>query len=226
MPGQSPTNPSQSPHLGAASPLIRWRLKDFDIGQGEPARAFDAPADGDGWIDIEAPGDVYLALYAAGRLPDPFGDRAEKACAWVSDREWWQRTDFEAPAVRPGQRLALNFEGPGHLRHGLAERRGPGPDGQHVPGGVVRHRRPRQARPQPPGRPFHPHLGPCAGQGNTGLVDRCGPDQGDQAQLLAQGPVRMGLGLGSAPAHRGNLETGDAGRRTSRCAAVGEVHHA
>ena len=80
--------------------LRDWRLKDFAENEGVAARAFDATDSDDGWIKVEAPGDVYLALHAAGRIPDPFGDRAEKACAWVKDREWWWRTDFEAPQHR------------------------------------------------------------------------------------------------------------------------------
>ncbi len=91
--------------------ISHWRLKDFDVGGGEAAGAFDAAIDTGDWIDIEAPGDTYLALHAAGRLPDPFGDRAEADCAWVVDREWWQRADVEAPALSPGQRLRLSFEG-------------------------------------------------------------------------------------------------------------------
>ena len=91
--------------------LRRWRLKDFGENEGAAARAFDAADSDDGWIEVEAPGDVYLALHAAGRIPDPFGDRAEKACAWVKDREWWWRTDFEAPHVADDQRLILEFEG-------------------------------------------------------------------------------------------------------------------
>ncbi len=91
--------------------LREWRLKDFDEDEGFAARAFDATDSDDGWIDIEAPGDVYLALAAAGRIPDPFGDRAEKACAWVKDREWWWRTDFEAPRIVDNQRLMLEFQG-------------------------------------------------------------------------------------------------------------------
>ncbi len=91
--------------------LVQWRLKDFDVGAGAPALAFDATADAVDWIDIAAPGDVYLALHAAGRLPHPFGDRAEAACAWVKDREWWYRTDLEAPFAGPAKRLVLDFEG-------------------------------------------------------------------------------------------------------------------
>ncbi len=92
-------------------PLRQWRLKDFDEGEGAAARAFDPVSADDGWIEIAAPGDVYLALWAAGRIPDPFGDRAEPACAWVKDREWWWRTDFDPPDIANDQRLILDFEG-------------------------------------------------------------------------------------------------------------------
>jgi beta-mannosidase len=91
--------------------LRHWRLKDFGDNEGVVARASDGTDSDDGWIDVEAPGDVYLALYAAGRIPDPFGDRAERACAWVKDREWWWRTDFEAPRIGDDQRLILEFQG-------------------------------------------------------------------------------------------------------------------
>jgi beta-mannosidase len=91
--------------------ITAWRLKDFDLGGGEAANAFSAAIDAGDWIDIPAPGDVYLALHAAGRLPDPIGDRTEDDCAWVRDREWWQRADFDAPSLAPGQRLMLTFEG-------------------------------------------------------------------------------------------------------------------
>ena len=92
-------------------PLRRWRLKDFDEGEGAATRAFDPLSPDDGWLEVAAPGDVYLVLTAAGRIPDPFGDRVEQACAWVKDREWWWRTDFDAPDLANDQRLILDFEG-------------------------------------------------------------------------------------------------------------------
>lgn len=91
--------------------LDAWRIKDFDVGAGETAGAFADPADGPGWVAASAPGDVYLALQAASRIPDPFEDGGEAACAWVADREWWWRADFDAPALAAGQRLTLTFEG-------------------------------------------------------------------------------------------------------------------
>ena len=91
--------------------LRHWRLKDFAEGEGVAARAFDANGSDEGWIDVDAPGDVYLALYATGLIPDPFGDGGERASAWVKDREWWWRTDFEAPQAAGGQRIILEFQG-------------------------------------------------------------------------------------------------------------------
>jgi len=78
-------NKHSSPTPSISILLREWRLKDFDEDEGVAGRAFDANDSDDGWINVEAPGDVYLALAAAGRIPDPFGDRAEKACAWVKD---------------------------------------------------------------------------------------------------------------------------------------------
>jgi len=91
--------------------LTDWRMKDYDVGAGVKAQAFDDPASTADWIKVSAPGDTYLALHAAGRLPDPFADQNEGQCAWVVDREWWWRCDVEAPAASPGERQMLTFHG-------------------------------------------------------------------------------------------------------------------
>ena len=72
-------NKFSSPSPNVRIVLHYWRLKDFDENEGAAARAFDATDSDDGWIEVEAPGDVYLALSAAGRIPDPFGARAERS---------------------------------------------------------------------------------------------------------------------------------------------------
>ena len=92
-------------------PLVRWRMTDFDVGAGARAQAHSADPAGEAWIDVPAPGDAYIALHEAGRIPHPFDDRAEAACAWVSEREWWWRTAFDAPPLAANQRLILDFEG-------------------------------------------------------------------------------------------------------------------
>ena len=88
-----------------------WRLKDFDAGAGLAAGAAADAADLADWVPVQAPGDTYLALQAAGRIADPFDGENERACAWVKDREWWWRTTFIAAPPGPGERLRLTFLG-------------------------------------------------------------------------------------------------------------------
>ncbi|MGH3146034.1 MAG: glycoside hydrolase family 2 protein, partial [Rubrobacter sp.] len=93
--------------------LDRARLRDFAPGEGVAAGAFGEIFDESGWIDVPVPGDVHRALMAAGRIEDPFYDRNEGECAWIEDREWWYRLDFEGPEQPPGpdERLRLVFHG-------------------------------------------------------------------------------------------------------------------
>src|SRR5919204_4915445 len=91
----------------------RWKLRDFAPGEGSAAGAQAAAYDDGDWLDIAAPGDVHRTLIAAGRLPDPFYDRHEAACAWMEEREWWYRLRFDGPTPPPdrGERLQLVFHG-------------------------------------------------------------------------------------------------------------------
>jgi beta-mannosidase len=93
----------------------RWKLKDFAPGEGRALGAFTEHFTmDDEWIAISAPGDVYQALTAAGRIQDPFYDQNELACAWVRDREWWYRLAFssaEAATLQADERFHLIFEG-------------------------------------------------------------------------------------------------------------------
>ncbi|NGY03256.1 beta-mannosidase [Solimonas terrae] len=88
--------------------LTHWEILDCDPGKGQPQAL---QRGGAGWIAATAPGDTYLALHQAGRLPHPYADGGEAQCAWVRDREWWWRTSFETAAVGAGERLQLCFEG-------------------------------------------------------------------------------------------------------------------
>lgn len=90
-----------------------WRIKDFDPGAGEEAGAFDPRLDDGDWIPAVVPGDVHSALLAAEAVPDVFYDRNVEGVQWVEEREWWFRTDFEAPARPddPDVRDLLTFDG-------------------------------------------------------------------------------------------------------------------
>ncbi len=89
----------------------RWKMRDFP-GTGEAARAFALDLDDTDWLPAQVPGDVHSALWAAGRIPDPYYHMNVEQVQWVEDREWWFRTTFAGP-VRPGleTRDLLIFEG-------------------------------------------------------------------------------------------------------------------
>src|SRR5215213_937213 len=91
----------------------QWKLRDYAPGEGFAAGAFKDRLDVTHWLDVLVPGDVHSALLAAGRIGDPFFDRNEEKCAWIEDREWWYRLDFEGPAqpLGPDERLRLVFHG-------------------------------------------------------------------------------------------------------------------
>ena len=90
-----------------------WKVQDYAPGEGLAIGVHQpSHADGD-WLGIPVPGDVHRALISAGRIPDPYYDRNESACAWMEEREWWYRLTFNAPAeaAAAGERLQLVFEG-------------------------------------------------------------------------------------------------------------------
>lgn len=89
------------------------KLQDFAPGEGVQQGAYRERFDDAAWVPVSVPGDVHRALIAAGRIPDPFYDRNESLCAWMEEREWWYRLQFEGPAEPLGQdeRLRLIFEG-------------------------------------------------------------------------------------------------------------------
>src|ERR1035437_4998357 len=91
----------------------QWKLRDFAPGEGLVAGAKAESFADQEWIPVDVPGDVHTALIAAGRLPDPFYDRNELACAWVEEREWWYRLRFRGPreSLHEGERLQLVFDG-------------------------------------------------------------------------------------------------------------------
>lgn len=91
----------------------QWRLQDFAPGVGVANGAHMEQFDDASWLPIDVPGDVHRTLIAAGRIPDPFYDQNETACAWMEEREWWYRVRFEAPSepLADDERLRLVFHG-------------------------------------------------------------------------------------------------------------------
>jgi beta-mannosidase len=93
--------------------LDRARVRDFAPGEGVVAGAHGMAHDDGDWLEIRVPGSVHRTLIAAGRIPDPFYDQNETACAWMEEREWWFRLDLDAPAepAKSDERWRLVFHG-------------------------------------------------------------------------------------------------------------------
>ena len=89
--------------------LSNWRIVDVDPGNVQSSEL--AFGRGDAWIASTAPGDTYLALIAAGRLPHPFFGQNEAAAEWVRHREWWWHTRFTLDAVTGDDVVELVFDG-------------------------------------------------------------------------------------------------------------------
>ena len=90
-----------------------WKLQHFSPGAGLPAGCTHLDYDDRDWLAIAVPGDVHRTLIASGRIPDPFYDQNESACAWMEGQEWWYRLRFDGPGEppQPGERLQLVFQG-------------------------------------------------------------------------------------------------------------------
>ena len=99
---------NHSNHTPTTLRLERWEILDVASGEGIPEQLANG---GGNWIPCSAPGDTYLALHQAGRLPHPMADENESACSWVRDREWWWRTSFSCDAAAANERVLLTFEG-------------------------------------------------------------------------------------------------------------------
>jgi beta-mannosidase len=107
-PASRPLGLSPVPSLASSA-----RVRDFAPGEGEPSGAAAPGHDDSGWVTVPVPGDVHRALIDAGRIPHPFADRHEADCAWMEEREWFYRLEFEGPAEPAGEdeRLRLVLHG-------------------------------------------------------------------------------------------------------------------
>lgn len=90
-----------------------WKLHDFDPGAGLDAGVHLPDFDVTDWVDVDVPGDVHVAIMNAGWIEDPFYDQNEDDVAWMEDKEWWYRVQFDGPAEPPqsGERDRLICHG-------------------------------------------------------------------------------------------------------------------
>jgi Glycosyl hydrolase 2 galactose-binding domain-like/Exo-beta-D-glucosaminidase Ig-fold domain/Glycosyl hydrolases family 2/NedA-like, galactose-binding domain len=89
-----------------------WRIERAPQVPAE-GRAISEPGFSDAdWLVATVPATVLSSYWNAGALPDPnYGDNQLMISDSFFYADFWYRTEFEAPAARPGGRAYLNFDG-------------------------------------------------------------------------------------------------------------------
>lgn len=89
-----------------------WHLRWYDGERGDPlVRAIGRNADLLPSLPAQVPGEVHLDLITAGLLAEPTVGLGNLAARWVEETIWYYRRTFQAPALAPGERAQLSFEG-------------------------------------------------------------------------------------------------------------------
>jgi beta-mannosidase len=83
----------------------RWSLASIAAG----GRPDEIP--GTEWKPAIVPGTVAANLARSKALPDPYVDDNIRQFAWIDDRDWWYRCEFEPPSIGEGWRLRMVCEG-------------------------------------------------------------------------------------------------------------------
>ena len=89
-----------------------WKLRWTDGQRGDRLpRAIGPHADTLPALPAQVPGEVHLDLIRAGLLQEPTVGLNCLAARWVEEAIWYYRRTFTAPALAPGERAQLVFEG-------------------------------------------------------------------------------------------------------------------
>ena len=63
------------------------------------------------WIRVQEPTSVQMALYKAGKLPNPYEHLNAKQYEWTEKKIWYYRKKFNMPTVTSSDHIFLCFEG-------------------------------------------------------------------------------------------------------------------
>ncbi|MGD0010922.1 MAG: sugar-binding domain-containing protein [Terriglobia bacterium] len=87
---------------------------DWGLGYRDTAIATAGDLDQQKWIRAEVPTSAQWALYQAGVLPYPYAHLNTRKYAWVPDKVWYYRRQFELPAGAKDDYIFLCFDGVGY----------------------------------------------------------------------------------------------------------------
>jgi beta-mannosidase len=86
----------------------------WELGYRDAAIAAPGELDQQKWISADVPTSAQWALYKAGVLPYPYAHLNTRKYAWVPDKVWYFRRNFEVPAAAKDDYDYLCFDGVGY----------------------------------------------------------------------------------------------------------------
>ncbi len=91
---------------------MEWTLQKSDLVKADAVAISQPGFSTEGWIPAPVPGTVARAYEAAGLLEDiRYDDNLTRIDDAFYNADFWYRTTFDTPALDPGDRLVLNFDG-------------------------------------------------------------------------------------------------------------------
>ena len=84
----------------------QWELGYRDTPIAMPADLHDQT-----WVSTTLPGSVQMALYHAGKLPNPYYGMNSKLYKWVDEKVWYYRKEFKVRTEAAEENVELCFDG-------------------------------------------------------------------------------------------------------------------
>ena len=86
----------------------------WELGYRDAAIVAPSDFDQQKWITADVPTSAQWALYEAGVLPYPYAHLNTRKYAWIPDKVWYYRRQFEVPAAAEDDYAFLCFDGVGY----------------------------------------------------------------------------------------------------------------
>lgn len=87
--------------------MANWRLLGTEPA-GTPPENLPAPAlTGPDWLAATVPGDINADLLRHGKIPDPHHDDNARRCYWITSKDWWYHTSFDADQDAAGNAVMV-----------------------------------------------------------------------------------------------------------------------
>ncbi len=88
-----------------------WIIEGMDFEEGLARKAYEPTYQPQDPVPAEVPTIVQNALFAAGKIEDPYWEMNNEKILWIEEKEWWFFKEFTVPEEIAGRDYHLVFEG-------------------------------------------------------------------------------------------------------------------